>query len=79
VIFEVFFAILAAAVPGIVAALCLWWLYFDVVSRAAEPVFRDAQGQARVRMALEAYTYGHFPIVAGIETPSHQDSASVPC
>jgi low temperature requirement protein LtrA len=49
-----------------VAALCLWWLYFDVVSRAAEHRLRDAQGQARVRMALEAYTYGHFPIVAGI-------------
>ena len=58
--------LLAAAVLGIVAALCLWWLYFDVVSRAAEHRLRDAQGQARVRMALEAYTYGHFPIVAGI-------------
>jgi len=53
-------------VLGIVAALCLWWLYFDVVSRAAEHRLRDAQGQARVRMALEVYTYGHFPIVAGI-------------
>jgi low temperature requirement protein LtrA len=58
--------LLAAAVLGIVAALCLWWLYFDVVSRAAEHRLRDARGQARVRMALEAYTYGHFPIVAGI-------------
>jgi low temperature requirement protein LtrA len=58
--------LLAAAVLGIVAALCLWWLYFDVVSRAAEHRLRDAQGQARLRMALEAYTYGHFPIVAGI-------------
>ena len=58
--------LLAAGVLGIVAALCLWWLYFDVVSRTAEHQLRDAQGQARVRMALEAYTYGHFPIVAGI-------------
>jgi low temperature requirement protein LtrA len=58
--------LLAAGVLGIVAALCLWWLYFDVVSRAAEHRLRDARGQARVRMAVEAYTYGHFPIVAGI-------------
>ena len=58
--------LLAAAVLGVAAALCLWWLYFDVVSRAAEHRLRDAQGQARVRMAIEAYTYGHFPIVAGI-------------
>ena len=58
--------LLAAGVLGIAAALCLWWLYFDMVSRAAEHRLREAQGQARVRMAIEAYTYGHFPIVAGI-------------
>ena len=58
--------LLVAGVLGIAAALCLWWLYFDVVSRAAEDRLRDAQGQVRVRMAIEAYTYGHFPIVAGI-------------
>jgi low temperature requirement protein LtrA len=58
--------LLAAGVLGIVAALCLWWLYFDVVSRAAEHRLRDARGRARVWMAVEAYTYGHFPVVAGI-------------
>ena len=58
--------LIAAAALGIAAALCLWWLYFDVVSRAAEHRLRDTQGQARVRMAIEAYTYGHFPIVVGI-------------
>jgi low temperature requirement protein LtrA len=26
----------------------------------------EADGQSRARLALEAYTYGHFPIVAGI-------------
>jgi low temperature requirement protein LtrA len=58
--------LLVAAVLGIAAALCLWWLYFDVISRAAEHRFREAQGQTRVRMAIEAYSYAHFPIVAGI-------------
>ena len=58
--------LLAAGVLGIVAALCLWWLYFDVVSLAAERRLRDAKSQARVWMAIEAYTYGHFPIIAGI-------------
>jgi low temperature requirement protein LtrA len=58
--------LLAAGVLGIATALCLWWLYFDVVFRAAEHRLRDALGQVRVRMAIEAYTYGHFPIVAGI-------------
>jgi low temperature requirement protein LtrA len=58
--------LIAAAALGVAAAVCLWWLYFDVVSRAAEHRLRDARGQARVRMAIDAYTYGHFPIVAGI-------------
>jgi low temperature requirement protein LtrA len=58
--------LLAAGVLGVLAALCLWWLYFDVVSGAAEHRLREEQGQARVRMAIECYTYGHFPIVAGI-------------
>jgi low temperature requirement protein LtrA len=58
--------LIAAAALGIAVALSLWWFYFDVSSRAAENRLRDAQGQARTRMALEAYSYGHFPIVAGI-------------
>jgi low temperature requirement protein LtrA len=58
--------LLAAGVLGVLAALCLWWLYFDVVSGAAEHRLHEEQGQARVQMAIEAYTYGHFPIVAGI-------------
>jgi low temperature requirement protein LtrA len=58
--------LLAAGVLGVLAALCLWWLYFDVVSGAAEHRLHEEQGQARVQMAIDAYTYGHFPIVAGI-------------
>jgi low temperature requirement protein LtrA len=55
-----------AAMLGVAAALCLWWLYFDVLSGAAEHRLMEAQGVARVRLAIEAYSYGHFPIVAGI-------------
>jgi low temperature requirement protein LtrA len=51
---------------GVAAAIGLWWLYFDVVSVAAEQRFHEATGAERVRMAIEAYTYGHFPIIAGI-------------
>jgi low temperature requirement protein LtrA len=58
--------LLLAAVLGVAAAVGLWWLYFDVASLAAERRLGEAHGQARVRLALEAYTYGHFPIVAGI-------------
>jgi low temperature requirement protein LtrA len=58
--------LLLAAVLGVAAAVGLWWLYFDPASLAAEHRLVEAQGQARVWLAVEAYTYGHFPIVAGI-------------
>jgi low temperature requirement protein LtrA len=58
--------LLLAAALGVAAAIALWWLYFDVVSLAAERRVHETTGAERVRMALEAYTYGHFPIVAGI-------------
>ena len=59
-------SLLVGAVLGIVVSLFLWWLYFDVVSRAAEQVFARMSGQARVTLAVEAYTYLHFPLVAGV-------------
>jgi low temperature requirement protein LtrA len=58
--------LLFGAILGVAAAVGLWWLYFDVASLAAEHRLVEARGQARVRLAVEAYTYGHFPIVAGI-------------
>jgi low temperature requirement protein LtrA len=58
--------LLFGAVLGVAVAVGLWWLYFDVASLAAEHRFAEARGQARARLALEAYTFGHFPIVAGI-------------
>jgi low temperature requirement protein LtrA len=58
--------LLAGAVLGVAVAVGLWWLYFDVASLAAERRLAEVEGQARVRLVVEAYTYGHFPIVAGI-------------
>ena len=58
--------LLFAAILGVAAAVCLWWLYFDMVSLAAEHRLVEARGQARVNLAVEAYTYGHLPLVAGI-------------
>jgi low temperature requirement protein LtrA len=58
--------LLLAAVLGVAAAVGLWWLYFDMVSLAAEHRLLEVHGQDRVDLAVEAYTYGHLPIVAGI-------------
>jgi low temperature requirement protein LtrA len=59
-------ALLVGAVLGVMLSLLLWWVYFDLMSPAAERVMRDARGQHRVRLAIDAYTYGHYPVVAGI-------------
>jgi low temperature requirement protein LtrA len=56
----------AALTAGLAVAVCLWWLYFDVVALVAERVLRQADGVERVRLARDSYTYVHFPMVAGI-------------
>jgi low temperature requirement protein LtrA len=55
-----------AAALGIASAVSLWWLYFDVVAHAAEHRLEEVGDRERVRIAVDAYSYGHFPIVAGI-------------
>jgi low temperature requirement protein LtrA len=59
-------SLLLAAALGVAGAVGLWWLYFDAVSAAAEERVHETTGEERARLAIEAYTYGHFPIVAGI-------------
>ena len=59
-------AIIAASALGMVAAVSLWCLYFDVVAHVAEGVLSSTEGQARSRLARDSYTYLHFPIVMSI-------------
>jgi low temperature requirement protein LtrA len=42
----------------------LWWLYFDEVAEQAQRNIADSEDPAR--LARDAYTYLHLPIVAGI-------------
>ena len=56
----------AALLCGLAIAVCLWWLYFDVVARVAEDVLRRSSGIERARLARDSYTYVHFLFVAGI-------------
>lgn len=58
--------VLLAAALGIATAIALWWLYFDAVAAAAEERFHALRDRERADTAIDAYTYGHFPIVAGI-------------
>jgi low temperature requirement protein LtrA len=58
--------VIAAALFGIVVAVALWWLYFDVVAIVAERHLREAIGSAQLAMARDSYSYLHLPMVAGI-------------
>ena len=58
--------VIAASTLGLTLAGCIWWAYFDVVAIVAERVLRGAQGEERVRIARDAYSYLHLPMIAGI-------------
>jgi len=58
--------ILLTVVLGLAISLTLWWTYFDVVAPVAERTLVRAEGQERVRLARDSYTYLHFPMVVGV-------------
>ncbi|GAA3014217.1 low temperature requirement protein A [Kitasatospora albolonga] len=58
--------LLVAAVLGVAVALGLWWLYFDVAALHGEHRLRGAEDSERLGLAIRAYGYAHFPIVAGV-------------
>jgi low temperature requirement protein LtrA len=55
-----------AALLGIVAVAALWWAYFDVVAIVAERRLTEAPPGEQAPLARDAYSYLHFPMIAGI-------------
>ena len=55
-----------AAVLGVALAAALWWAYFDLVMLVAGQRLSAAKGGERARLARDAYSYLHLPMVAGI-------------
>ena len=58
--------IVTASVMGLAVVACLWWIYFDVVSRAAEIVLARLEGAERNAVARDVYSYIHFLMILGI-------------
>ncbi|MFY1635053.1 low temperature requirement protein A [Solwaraspora sp. WMMB335] len=58
--------LLAATLLGIALICALWWTYFDARSYGAEQVLHHTQGIDRARLARDAYTLLHFPMVFGV-------------
>ncbi len=59
--------VVTAAVVGTAVAAALWWLYFDVVALVAARRLSNAEvGREQNAVARDAFSYLHFPMVAGI-------------
>jgi low temperature requirement protein LtrA len=58
--------VVAAAALGLVVVSALWWLYFDVAALLARRPLIHASRVERARLARDAYSYLHLPMVAGI-------------
>jgi low temperature requirement protein LtrA len=58
--------VLVAAALGIVVVSALWWLYFDVAAIFARRRLMQAEGFELARLARDAYSYLHLPMVAGV-------------
>src|SRR5918997_2254732 len=58
--------VLVAVVLGIALAAALWWAYFDLVRLTAEHRLSEARGEERARLARNAYSLLHLPMVAGV-------------
>jgi low temperature requirement protein LtrA len=58
--------VVLGAVAGLALAAALWWTYFDITSILAERGLAAAPDEDRARLARDAYSYLHLPIVAGV-------------
>jgi low temperature requirement protein LtrA len=64
--FQLTTEVILAAALGIVVVSALWWLYFDVAAIFARRRLMHAGGLERARVARDAYSYLHLPMIAGI-------------
>ena len=59
--------VVVGATLGVAIAAALWWLYFDVAAWIGESRLSSAApGREQNELARDAYSYLHFPMVAGI-------------
>ena len=60
------FALVAGVTFGVAIAASLWWTYFDVTAVAAEQRLASVGPVDRARLARDAYSVIHLPMIAGV-------------
>jgi low temperature requirement protein LtrA len=58
--------IVIASVLGLILASALWWAYFDVSALLGEHALATEPVETRARIARNAYSFAHLPLVLGI-------------
>jgi low temperature requirement protein LtrA len=58
--------IVAASLLGLAVSAAMWFVYFDTSATLAEHALEQAPEGDRARLARDAYSYLHLPMVAGI-------------
>ncbi len=61
-------ALLTGAALGLSLSVAMWWLYFDVVSLRGTKALTEGSEEERVALAIDGYTYLHFPLFAAVIT-----------
>jgi low temperature requirement protein LtrA len=59
-------AVVAAAGLGLSLSAGLWWMYFDITFVMAERALAGAADAEQARLARDAYSYLHLPLIAGV-------------
>jgi low temperature requirement protein LtrA len=59
-------AVIFAVLLGLVIAASMWLAYFDFVAVSLQQLLVRRQGVERVRLARDAYSYLHLPMIVGI-------------
>lgn len=58
--------IVIASVLGLAATSALWWTYFDATAISGEHALVNEPDETRPKLARDAYTFLHFPMIAGV-------------
>jgi low temperature requirement protein LtrA len=51
---------------AVLVSFGMWWAYFERMAPGAEKVLAHREGRQRTSLARDAYTYLHYPLIAGI-------------
>ncbi|MFF0372506.1 low temperature requirement protein A [Micromonospora sp. NPDC005087] len=59
-------SVLGGSVLGLVVVAFLWWAYFDIAAPSGEQVLQSTSHHARSRLARDAYSLLHLPMIGGL-------------